>query len=58
MNIKMLIALTVFLGFNSALGLSQATVSQLRLQSAIAQRIAAPAERKQWRFKSGFHTEK
>jgi bla regulator protein BlaR1 len=49
MNKEMFIALTVFLGLNSALVLGQTTVTT-RSQRAIEQHIGGPAESKQWKF--------
>jgi uncharacterized protein (TIGR03435 family) len=49
MSIEMLVALTVFLGFNSALGLGQTTV-EASPQKAIEQGISGGAESKQWKF--------
>jgi bla regulator protein blaR1 len=49
MNKEMFVALTVFLGLNSALVLGQTTIAATS-QRAIGQHIAGPAESKQWRF--------
>ena len=49
LNIETLVALTVFLGFNSALSPGQTTVAASS-QKAIGQPIAGGAESKQWKF--------
>jgi len=49
MRTEMLMALTVFLGCNSALGLGQTTI-EASSQKEIRQRIAGSVESKQWKF--------
>jgi uncharacterized protein (TIGR03435 family) len=49
MRTEMLMALTVFLGCNSALGLGQTTIEESS-QKEIRQRIAGSVESKQWKF--------